>query len=67
MNQICKTKSRLVESCGSVRAQKRLCKLWEEAPLADSVRLSIDEFAKSYAEGEPNRLVATFRAARAKK
>ena len=51
----------------AMRAQKRLCKLWEEAPLAESVRLSIDEFAKSYAEGEPNRLVATFRAARAKK
>ena len=51
----------------AMRAQKRLCKLWEEAPLAESVRLSIDEFAKSYEEGEPNRLVATFRAARAKK
>ncbi len=51
----------------AMRAQKRLCKLWEEAPLAESVRASIDEFAASYAKGEPNRLIAAFRAARAKR
>jgi enoyl-CoA hydratase/carnithine racemase len=50
----------------AMRAQKRLCKLWEEAPLAESVRASIDEFARAYAKGEPNRLIAAFRAARAR-
>ena len=49
-----------------MRAQKRLCKLWEEAPLAGSIRASIDEFARSYESGEPNRRVAAFRAARKK-
>ena len=51
----------------AIRAQKRLCKLWEEAPLAESVRISIDEFARSYESGEPNRRVTAFRAARRKK
>ena len=50
----------------AVRAQKRLCKLWEEAPLYESIEVSIDEFARSYEKGEPNRLVAAFRAARKK-
>ena len=51
----------------AIRAQKRLCKLWEEAPLYESIEVSIDEFSKSYEKGEPNRRVAAFRAARAKK
>jgi enoyl-CoA hydratase/carnithine racemase len=51
----------------AMRAQKRLCKLWEEAPLAESVRASIDEFAAAYEKGEPNRRIAAFRAARAKR
>lgn len=50
----------------SLKAQKRLCKLWEEAPLAEAVRKSIDEFAASYESGEPNRRVAEFRAKRKK-
>lgn len=50
----------------ALRAQKRLCNVWEEAPLADSVRESIDEFARCYEAGVPNRLVAAFRAARKK-
>ena len=50
----------------AIRAQKRLCKLWEEAPLAESIRASIDEFARSYESGEPNRRVAAFRAMRKK-
>ena len=50
----------------AIRAQKRLCKLWEEAPLYESIEVSIDEFAKSYASGEPKRRVAAFRAARKK-
>ncbi len=50
----------------AIRAQKRLCKLWEEAPLAESVRVSIDEFARSYESGEPLRRVEAFRKARRK-
>ena len=50
----------------AIRAQKRLCKLWEEAPLFESIEVSIDEFAKSYEKGEPNRLVAAFRNSRNK-
>jgi len=51
----------------AIRAQKRLCNLWEEAPLYESIEVSIDAFAKSYEQGEPNRRVAAFRAARKKK
>ena len=51
----------------AIRAQKRLCKLWEEAPLAESVRASIDEFARSYESGEPLRRVEAFRSARKKR
>ncbi len=50
----------------AMRAQKRLCKLWEEAPLAESIRASIDEFALAYDAGEPNRRIAAFRKARSK-
>jgi len=50
----------------AIRAQKRLCKLWEEAPLAESVRASIDEFARAYESGEPRRRVAAFQRARRK-
>ncbi len=50
----------------AIRAQKRLCKLWEEAPLDESIRKSIDEFARSYESGEPKRRVAAFRKARKK-
>ena len=50
----------------AMRAQKRLCKLWEEASLSESIEKSIDEFAGSYESGEPNRRVAAFRAARKK-
>jgi len=45
----------------AIRAQKRLCRLWEEAPLAESVHASIDEFARCYESGEPGRRVAAFR------
>lgn len=50
----------------AIRAQKRLCKTWEETTLAESVRVSIDEFAHSYDSDEPNRRVAALRAARRK-
>jgi enoyl-CoA hydratase len=51
----------------AIRAQKRLCRLWEEAPLDESIRRSIDEFSRAYESGEPNRRVAAFRAARGRK
>ena len=51
----------------AMRAQKRLCKLWEEAPLAESVRASIDEFAASYESDEPGKRIDAFRRARKKK
>ena len=57
----------LAGSDDAIRAQKRLCKLWEEAPLAESIRASIDEFARSYESGEPNRRVDAFREARRRK
>ena len=52
---------------GAMRAQKRLCKLWEEAPLYESIEVSIDEFAKSYATDEPRKRIDAFRAARKRK
>ena len=51
----------------AMRAQKRLCKRWEEAPLAESIRASIDEFARAYESAEPRKRVAAFRSARKKK
>jgi len=51
----------LAGSDEAIRAQKRLCKLWEEAPLAESIHASIDEFARAYESGEPKRRVAAFR------
>jgi enoyl-CoA hydratase len=48
----------------AMRAQKRLCRLWEEAPLAESVRVSIDAFARSYETGRPAELISAFRRAR---
>ncbi len=45
----------------AIRAQKRLCQLWEEAPLAESVRVSIDELARSYETDEPRKRIDAFR------
>jgi len=47
---------------GATRAQKRLQKAYEELPLEESVRLSIDEFARSYESGEAQQIIAAFRA-----
>lgn len=52
---------------GALRAQKRLCKLWEEAPLAESICASIDEFARAYDSSEPLRRVEAFRSIRKKR
>jgi len=48
----------------ALRSQKRLCKMWEEAPLEASIRASIDEFARAYESGAPARAIAAFQAAR---
>ena len=54
----------LAGSDEAIRAQKRLCALWEEAPLDAAVRASIDEFARSYESGEPARRIEAFKRAR---
>jgi enoyl-CoA hydratase len=51
----------------AMRAQKRLCKLWEEAPLDQSIRVSIDEFARSYESDEPRKRIDAFRRSRKKR
>jgi enoyl-CoA hydratase/carnithine racemase len=53
----------MILECGAeaIRAQKRLCKLWEEAPLEQCVRASIDELAASYESDEPRRRIDAFR------
>jgi len=48
----------------ALRAQKRLCKLWEEAPLHQCVHESIDEFARAYAGEAPRRMLGEFLAAK---
>jgi len=45
----------------ALKAQKRLCQLWEEAPLKESIRMSIGLFAASYAGGKPNALMKGLR------
>lgn len=50
----------------ALRAQKRLAKLWEEAPLETSVRASVEEFARAYETPEPARRIHAFRARRRK-
>jgi len=51
----------------ALRAQKRLCKLWEDAPLDDCVRVSIVEFAAAYVGDEPQRMIGEFLATRGKR
>ena len=57
----------LAGDADALRAQKRLCKLWEEAPLEASVRASIDEFARAYESGAPARAIAAFLAERSRR
>lgn len=42
----------------ALRAQKRLCQQWEEAPLAESIAASVDAFAASYMDGEASVILA---------
>lgn len=44
----------------AIRAQKRLNRAYEELPFADAVQLSIDEFARAYEGGEPQRMMADY-------
>lgn len=44
----------------AMRAQKRLNRAYEELPFADAVQLSIDEFARAYEGGEPQRMIADY-------
>lgn len=56
----------LAGSDDAIRAQKRLCQMWEEAPLEVSIRASVDEFARAYESREPGKRIAAFRKARRK-
>jgi enoyl-CoA hydratase/carnithine racemase len=44
----------------AIRAQKRLNRAYEELPFAEAVALSIDEFERAYATGEPQRLMRDY-------
>jgi len=56
--------SLLASNADVLRSQKRLCRMWEDAPLEASIRASIDEFARAYESGAPARAIAAFQAAR---
>ena len=58
----------ILASSGDVlRSQKRLCRMWEEAPLEASIRASMDEFSRAYESGAPARAIAAFQASRRKR
>jgi enoyl-CoA hydratase/carnithine racemase len=44
----------------AIRAQKRLNRAYEELPFDHAVALSIDEFERAYATGEPQRLMRDY-------
>ena len=50
----------------AVRAQKRLNRTYEELPFTEAVALSIDEFERAYATGEPQRLMGDYLARKRK-
>ena len=54
----------LASGADVLRSQKRLCRMWEEAPLDASIRASVDEFSRAYESGAPARAIAAFQAAR---
>ena len=56
--------SLLASNADVLQSQKRLCRMWEEAPLEASIRASIDEFARAYESGAPARAIAAFQEAR---
>lgn len=52
----------LILSAGpkAVRAQKALCRQWEELPLADAVRAGIETFSMAFESGEPKAYLERF-------
>jgi enoyl-CoA hydratase/carnithine racemase len=48
--------------CGhaALRAQKQLCRQWDELPLADCVRNSVTLFGDVFATGEPQQRMKAF-------
>lgn len=44
----------------AILAQKRLNRAYEELPFAEAVALSVDEFERAYATGEPQRLMRDY-------
>lgn len=44
----------------AIRTQKALCNAWDEVPLAQGTRLSIEPFGQSYATGEPREAMNRF-------
>ena len=57
----------LANDDAATRAQKRLQAAYEDLPMDEAVRRSIDAFAACYASGTPQRLMAGFAAHRAKR
>ncbi len=45
---------------GAVRAQKTLCRQWEELPLTDAINQGIEAFARAYQGDEPRRYMQRF-------
>jgi enoyl-CoA hydratase/carnithine racemase len=46
----------------ALRQQKRLLRHWQSVPLAQAISDSVDEFARAYSSGEPQRLMGEFMA-----
>lgn len=45
---------------GAIRAQKALCRQWEELPLAEAIEVGIEAFARAYETDEPRRYMERF-------
>ena len=56
----------LASGAQAIRAQKRLNRAYEEMPFSQAVALSIDEFERAYATGEPQRLMRDYLARKRK-
>lgn len=57
----------LANDDAATRAQKRLQAMYEDLPMDEAIRRSIDAFAACYASGNPQELIAGFAAHRAKR
>lgn len=45
---------------GAIRAQKRLCRAWEELPLPEAIEAGIDAFGESFRSAEPREYLMRF-------